>query len=240
MRTRSKTFHSLAALAGMTALAALGCNSSGNGDNATSESSVAPATASATSSAAAPDKIRVIGSINSVSGSKIEVSGSQGSSSVEFSPSTKIMELSPLKLADITAGACVTIRPASGAEGGTVHAEAVVVGVAKTNKCEKSGSADNAGLPPSSLGGFRGTVDSVTGTTIALTTYGADGSKVNTTVETDGTTMFADRHKVGADAIVEGKCIIAGGHDNSGGTLKAESINLPMVVDGKCPAPKGS
>ncbi len=43
-----------------------------------------------------------------------------------------------------------------------------------------------------------------------------------------------------ADAIVEGKCIIAGGTNDTGGTLQALTINLPLVVDGKCPQPKGS
>jgi hypothetical protein len=90
------------------------------------------------------------------------------------------------------------------------------------------------------LGGFRGTVDSVTGTTIALTTYGTDGSKINTTVETNDLTLFADRHRVKADAIVEGKCIIARGNNDAGGVLQTDTINLPLVVNGACPLPKAS
>ena len=150
------------------------------------------------------------------------------------------MELTPAKLTDITAGLCVTIRPASGAEGGTVTADAVVVGASSGGQCQKTGGADNAGLPASPLGGFRGNVDSVNEKTIVITTLGADGSKTNTTVETNDTTLFADRHKVTADAIVEGKCIIAGGTNDTGGVLQALTINLPLVVDGKCPQPKVS
>ncbi len=180
------------------------------------------------------------GSIDSVSGNRIEVSGPQGSASVTFTPATKVMELTPAKPTDITPGLCVTIRPASGAEGGTVTADAVVVGASSGGECKKTGGADNAGLPASPLGGFRGNVDSINEKTIAITTLGADGSKTKTTVEFNDTTLFADRHKVGADAIVEGKCIIAGGTNDTGGVLQALTINLPLVVDGKCPAPKGS
>jgi hypothetical protein len=61
-----------------------------------------------------------------------------------------------------------------------------------------------------------------------------------TTVQVNDTTLFADRHRVNGDAIVEGKCIIAGGTNDTGGTLQALTINLPLVVDGKCPVPKGS
>jgi hypothetical protein len=148
--------------------------------------------------------------------------------------------LTPAKLSDITAGACVTIRPASGAEGGTVVADAVVVGVNKNSECKKTNAQDNGGFPRSPLGGFRGTVDSVTGTTIALTTDGADGSKINTTVETNDLTLFADRHQVKADAIVEGKCIVARGNNDAGGVLQTDTINLPLVVNGACPLPKAS
>jgi hypothetical protein len=90
------------------------------------------------------------------------------------------------------------------------------------------------------LGGFRGTVDSVGENMIVLTTLGADGSTVKTTVQFTDTTLFADRHRVNPDAIVAGKCIFAGGTNDTGGTLQALTINLPLVVDGKCPQPKGS
>jgi hypothetical protein len=148
------------------------------------------------------------------------------------------MELTPATLTGITPGLCVTIRPASGAEGGTVVADAVVVGASSGGECKKTGGQDNAGLPRSPLGGFRGTVDSVTDKTIAITTFGTDGSKTNTTVETNDLTLFADRHRVKADAIVEGKCIIAGGTNDTGGVLQAQTINLPLVVNGACPQPK--
>ena len=144
------------------------------------------------------------------------------------------------KPTDITPGLCVTIRPASGAEGGTVTADAVVVGASSGGQCQKTGGADNAGLPASPLGGFRGNVDSINEKTIVITTLGTDGSKTKTTVEFSDTTLFADRHKVTADAIAEGKCIIAGGTNDTGGILQALTINLPLVVDGKCPVPKGS
>lgn len=224
----------MVAIVGVTALSAVACGSSTK--NSPSQTAVA--------GSQAPAKVNgedeVSGSVASVSGTTIEVRGPKGSATVAFSPSTKIMELTPAKLIDITAGQCVTIRPASGAEGGTVTADAVVVGASSGGECKKTGGADNAGLPASPLGGFRGTVDSVSEKTIVTTTLGTDGSKTNTTVETDDTTLFADRHKVTAEAVVEGKCIIAGGTNDTGGTLQALTINLPLVVNGKCPQPKGS
>lgn len=241
MQNASLTHYWMLAIVGITALSAVACGSS------TKSSSSEPSTASNTTSAAAsqsPSKVNgedeVSGSIASVSGTTIEVSGPQGSATVAFSPSTKIMELTPAKPTDITPGLCVTIRPASGAEGGTVTADALVVGASSGGECKKTGGSDNAGLPRSSLGGFRGTVDSVNEKTIVITTLGADGSTTKTTVEVNDLTLFADRHRVNADAIVEGKCIIAGGTNDTGGTLQALTINLPLVVNGKCPQPKGS
>lgn len=236
------SYYSVIAIVGMTALSAVACGSSDK--SSPSSSSPASSTTSSAAASQAPAKVNgedeVSGSIDSVSGTRIEVSGVRGSASVTFSPSTKIMELTPAKLTDITPGLCVTIRPASGAEGGTVTADAVVVGASSGGECKKTGGADNAGLPASPLGGFRGTVDSVNEKTILITTFGTDGSKTQSTIETTDTTLFADRHKVTADAIVEGKCIIAGGTNDTGGVLQALTINLPLVVDGKCPQPKGS
>ena len=239
---------SVLAIVGISALSAVACGSSTK-----SAPNAAPSAATSTTAAAspappsqAPVKVNgedeVSGSIASVSGTTIEVSSPKGSASVAFSDSTKVMELTPATLTDITAGLCVTIRPASGAEGGTVVADAVVVGASSGGECKKTGGQDNGGLPRSPLGGFRGTVDSVnqTAKTIAITTVGADGSKTNTTVEFNDLTLFADRHRVHADAIVEGKCIIAGGTNDTGGTLQAQTINLPLVVNGACPQPKGS
>ena len=236
------THLSVFAIVGMTALSTVACGSSTK--SSPSESSTTPATtsAAAASPSEAPVKINgedeVSGSIASVSGTRVEVSGPAGSASVAFSESTKVMELTPAALTDITPGLCVTIRPASGAEGGTVVADAVVVGASSGGECKKTGGQDNAGLPRSPLGGFRGTVDSISDKTIAITTFGTDGSKTNTSVETNDLTLFADRHRVKADAIVEGKCIIAGGTNDTGGVLQAQTINLPLVVNGACPQPK--
>ncbi len=226
------------AVVGMTALSTVACGASKTG--ALSGSSTAPATSAEASQV--PEKINgedeLIGSIASVTGSRIEVSGPKGAASVVFSPSTKIMELTPAKPTDIKPGLCVTIRPASGTEGGTVTADAVVVGAASGGECKKTGGADNAGLPRSPLGGFRGTVESINDTTILLTTVGKDGSSTKTTVQYNDLTLFADRHRVNADAVVEGKCIIAGGTNDTGGVLQAQTINMPLVVNGSCPQPK--
>lgn len=234
------------AVVGIAVLSAVAC---GSPTKSSPSQSSTPSTTAATSATEAPKseapvkvngEDEVSGSIASVSGTMIEVSGAKGSASVAFSESTKIMELTPAKLTDITPGLCVTIRPASGTEGGVVVADAVVVGASSGGECKKTGGADNAGLPASPLGGFRGTVDSVSDKTINITTFGADGTKANTKVEFNDLTLFADRHRVKSDAIVEGKCIIAGGTNDTGGVLQALTINLPLVVNGACPQPKGS
>lgn len=248
---RTSTAHrAMTAIVAISTLSLAACGSSDKSSPSepspapTTTAAVAPTSTSAAASPPSPSKVNgedeVSGSIDSVSGMRIEVSGSQGSAAVAFSPSTKIMELTPAKPTDITPGLCVTIRPASGAEGGTVIANAVVVGASSGGQCQKTGGADNAGLPASPLGGFRGTVESINAETIVVTTLGPDGSSTKSTVEVNDTTMFADRHKVTADAIVEGKCIIAGGTNDTGGVLQALTINLPLVVDGQCPQPKGS
>lgn len=240
MRKTPITHYPMLAIVGITALSAVACSSATKTEP--SASSAASATTSAAAASQAPEKINgedeVSGSIASVSDMKIEVTSPEGSASVSFTDKTKVMELTPATLTDITPGLCVTIRPASGAEGGTVVADAVVVGASSGGECKKTGGADNAGLPRTPLGGFRGTVDSVTGTTIAITTFGTDGSKTNSTIETNDLTLFADRHRVKTDAIVEGKCIIAGGTNDTGGVLQAQTINLPLVVNGECPRPK--
>ncbi len=242
MRKASPTHLGLLALVATTALSALACGSSTKPPP--TESSTAPTTTAAAAAPASETPVNVdgreevSGSIASVSGTRVEVSSPQGSASVAFSESTKVMELTPSTLADITPGLCVTVRPASGAEGGTGVADAVVVGASSGGECKKTNAQDNAGLPRSPLGGFRGTVDAVTDTTIALTTSGTDGSTTNTTVETNDLTLFADRHRVKTDAIVEGKCIIARGNKDTGGVLQVETINLPLVVNGACPMPK--
>ena len=243
MQKMSAAQFSVLAIIGITALSTVACGSS---TKTSSSESASPATSTSVAAPAsetpvkADGELEVGGSIASVSGMRIEVSSPQGAASVAFSESTKIMELTPATLADITPGLCVTIRHASGAEGGTVVANAVVVGASSGGECKKTNGQDNAGLPRSPLGGFRGTVDSVTGTTIALTTDGTDGSKINTTVETNDLTLFADRHKVTADAIAEGKCIIARGNNDAGGVLQTDTINLPLVVNGACPLPIAS
>ena len=246
------THYPMLALVGITALSAVACGSATKTESAASSVSSAASSAAssvaagATTSAAEASQVPVIidgeeevsGSIASVAGTRVEVSSPKGAAAVAFTESTKVMELTPVTLAGITPGLCVTVRPGSGAEGGTVVADAVVIGANSGGECKKTNSQDNAGLPRSPLGGFRGTVDSVTGTTIALTTYGADGSKTNTSVETNDLTIFADRHQVKSDAVVEGKCIIARGVKDTGGVLQVDTINLPLVVNGECPGPK--
>jgi hypothetical protein len=181
----------------------------------------------------------VFGQIASVSGTTIEVTQPSGPAAVAFSPSTIIRELTPGKLTDITPGGCVTIRPSSGAEGGTVTAKEVVIGTASDTQCHKTGVSDHGGLPPNPLGGFRGSVDSVSGNTIVVTTNLSTGGTAQTTVQVSDTTIIADRHPTNSQAITQGKCIVARGTKDSAGTLQATRINLPLTINGTCPQPIG-
>lgn len=243
MRNASLTRLSVLALIGITASSAIACGPSTKSSPGESPTTPATSTPAASPTSATPVKVNgddeVAGSIASVSGTTIQVSGPNGAAKVSFSAATKVMELTPAKPTDITPGLCVTIRPASGEEGGDVVADAIVVGASSGGECKKTGGSDNAGLPASPLGGFRGTVDSVSKGALAITTLGADGSKTNTNVVFNDLTVLADRHRVGADAIVEGKCIIAGGTHDTGGALQASTINLPLTINGACPQPKG-
>lgn len=231
----------LLAVIGVTALSVAACGSSNKGSSSASPSATGTPSPSASSSVTAPanGNDRVFGQVASVSGTTIQVTQPSGPATVAFSPSTKILELTPAKLTDITPGRCVTVRPSSGAEGGSVTAEAVVIGTATDGQCHKTGGADNAGLPPTPLGGFRGTVDSVSGNTIVVTTTGSTGGTAQTTVQVSDTTMYADRHPTNSQAITQGKCIAARGTTDSAGTLQAMRINLPPLAgNGTCPQPR--
>ena len=131
------------------------------------------------------------------------VSGPSGSRlGGRFSPSTKI-GVDPAKPTDITRPVCH--HPArERSRGRCRHRRCGGGGASSGGQCQKTGGADNAGLPRSPLGGFRGTVDSIDDKTMLVSTT-APTAAAKTTVEYNDLTLFADRHRVNADAVVEGK-----------------------------------
>jgi hypothetical protein len=163
-----------------------------------------------------------------VSGTTIQVTQPNGTAAAAFSPSTKISELSPAQLTDVTPGSCVAVRPARGSgpqSGGTVTARSVLISPAANGQCQ----------PSSGRGGVGGTVSSVSGNTIVLTTTGSDGTNSPTNVQVGDTTTYAKRAVANPQAIAPGKCITARGTKDSSATLQATAINLRPADNGTCP-----
>ena len=105
----------LLTLTGATALSVAACGASHTTSNTAQPSTAAGKTSSATSpstpSAAPSGKAWVSGMIASVSGDAIQVTQQAGNATVDFTPSTKITEVTPAQLTDVTAGSCVAVHP---------------------------------------------------------------------------------------------------------------------------------
>lgn len=176
----------------------------------------APSTA-APSAAPAPapppvGKDYVEGLVESVSGGTIALRTRSGSATVDFTPSTRVAEVSPAKLADVAPGSCVNVRatPQSAPTAGAITAQTVMITSAVDGKCP----------PPA---GFYGTVTSVSGNTIAVNGLGPQSAPTNVTVA-DSTT-YQRQTPSDAHAIAHGKCMGAQGTEDAG-VLHATTISL--------------
>jgi Domain of unknown function (DUF5666) len=247
--------YKLLAAIGIAGLSVAACGSSNGGSTAASSApgTVAP---TATSAAAAPapgpgpmGRDHVAGQIASVSGSTISVTqpGGTGTATVAFAPATTISEAMSAQLTDVTAGSCVMIRPArdGGAPGnGAITAARVLVSDAVNGQCGPAGGRPAGGTTSAAPGqpprgrGLRGTVASVSGNTIVVTTA-SDGGTAPTTVDVNADTRYMKRAVVNAQAITQGECIAARGSKDGSGTLQATMINLRASNNGNCPQPKG-
>ncbi|HYB39197.1 MAG TPA: DUF5666 domain-containing protein [Mycobacterium sp.] len=231
------------AVAGVTALSVAACG--------TSNKEKAAPSASPTSSSAAPakGKEQVAGLIASVSGSTIQVTQRTGSATVDFTPSTHVSEVTPAQLTDVTAGSCVTVQPTreSARAGGAITAQSVRVSPAIDGKCPQpkqpaAGSATTAPSAPSSTApaknpAVHGTVASVAGNTITVTSVHGSGNPSQTTVTVTDTTKYSKQTTTDAQAITQGKCLTAQGTKDSGGTLQATAITVRPATNGTCPQP---
>src|ERR1700737_4276146 len=94
---------------GATALSVAACGAPNNTKPATSASPTSSAATSSPPSASANGKGWVSGMIASVSGDVIQVTQQTGNATVDFTPSTKITELTPPHLPDVTAGGWVAV-----------------------------------------------------------------------------------------------------------------------------------
>jgi hypothetical protein len=160
----------------------------------------------------AAGKDYVEGLVESVSGGTIRLRTRTGSATVDFSPSTRVVEVTPAQLTDVIPGSCVNVRatPQSASSGAGITAQAVTVTPAVDGKCP----------PPA---GFYGTVSSVSGNTIAVNGIGARPTPTNVTVA--DTTSYQKQAPSSAQAITHGKCMGAQGAQDAG-VLHATTISL--------------
>lgn len=156
----------------------------------------------------------VEGMVQSVSGDTIALRTRSGSATVDYTPETRVVQVAPAKLTDVTPGSCVNVRatPESKPPPGAITAQSVTVTESADGKCP----------PPA---GFYGTVASVSGNTIAVTGLGPGGPGAPTTVTVADTTSYLRQTPSDAQAITNGKCMGANGTQD-GGALHATMISL--------------
>jgi hypothetical protein len=199
-------------------------DTSNNGSNGKPTVTATPpnSTANAAPSAAPPPgpppppaaKDYVEGMVESVSGGTIGLRTRTGSATVDFTPATRVVEVTPAQLTDVTPGSCINVKatPQSAPTGGAITAQAVTITSAIDGKCP----------PPT---GFYGTVASVSGNTIAVNGLGPGGPTAPTNVTVANTTSYQKQTASDGQAIVHGKCMGAQGTQD-GGVLHAAMISL--------------
>ena len=237
------------AVTGAAALSIAACSSSNTSSPTTSPSSAAssPTTSQTTPSAPANGQARVSGLIASVSGNAVQVTQNEnGNATVDFTPSTKINEVVPAALSDVTTGSCVTVQPGhEESQGGQpVTAATVRVRAAADGKCPQAkagapGSGPGSTTPapsgsPAKRSAMQGTVASVAGNTINITSTDASGNTAQTAVTVNDKTKYTKQASATSQAVSAGKCIAAWGTKDGGGKLQATTLDLRPANDGKC------
>ena len=219
-------------LTGATALSVAACGTS----STTKPSSAAGPTSSA---AASPNgKAWVNGMIASVSGDAIQVTQQSGNATVDFTPSTKISEITPAQLTDVTAGSCVAVHPTrdSADSGGAITAQFVRVSPAVDGKCQQPKHPAGATAKHRVVSG---TVASVAGNTLTVNASDVDGNSSQSTVTVTDTTKYTKQAATDAQALVQGKCLAARGAKDGSGTLQATTISVQQADNGTCAQPGG-
>jgi Domain of unknown function (DUF5666) len=246
IRTARLSRFAILAVTGATALSLAACGSSNDAKpNSASPTSSAP-TSSSTPSAKSEGKDRVKGQIDSVSGSTIQVSQRSGSTTVDFTPSTKVSELASAQLTDITTGSCVSVHPDRHSDspgGNAITARSVWISTVVDGKClEPKQPAGAATPPPGSPAPHHqtsGQVASVAGNTITVNSTDPSGNSSQTTVTVTDTTKYTKTTATDAQAIAQGKCIVAQGTNDGSGALQATAITIQQGDNGQCPEPGG-
>jgi hypothetical protein len=224
---------------GVTALSLAACGSSNTSSPTTSPSSPSTAVASPTTTSSAPapnGETRVSGLIASVAGNAAQVTqheSDRGNATVDFGGSTKVTETSPAALTDVTAGSCVSVRPQEAGQGGQpITAASVRVSPAVDGKCPQAKESGKRS-------GVQGSVASVAGDTINVTSTDASGNTAQTAVTVSDKTKYHKQVAADTQAITAGKCLTARGTQDSSGALQATTIDLRAAHDGKCAGEAG-
>jgi len=216
------TGFAILAVAAATALSVGACSSSKNASS--------PATSSAPASAkGAKGGAMVHGLIASVSGNAVQVTETNGTATVDVSPSTKVEEWTKAQLTDIAAGNCVAVGAKPPAPGGPVTATVV--------RLSPQGADGKCPQPKTGPARVIGTVASVAGNTIHMTVTDANGKPAQTDVTVTDTTSYSKGTPANSQAIAQGKCITARGAKDGGGTLQAKVVSLGPADNGQCPPP---
>lgn len=218
------------AVTGAIALFVAGCGTSHNQNAGKPATSASPTRSAPTSLPAPPSapippegKDHVEGMIRSVSGNAIQLTQrNRTAATVDFSSSTKVIETTPAQLTDVTAGSCVDVEPTqeSAAAGTAITAQSVEVSPPVDGKCPPQPAASAPG------GSVSGTVASVSGNTITVTSAGAGGKTTQTNVTVTDATSYTKQTPATTQAIQQGKCMAAQGTKDSSGVLQAMTIDL--------------
>jgi hypothetical protein len=225
-------------LTGATALSVAACGAS----NTAKPPSAAGPTSAASPSTSAPaspnGKAWVSGMIASISGDAIQVTQRTGNAIVDFSPSTKITQITPGQLTDVTAGSCVAVHPTrdTADSGGAITAQFVRVSPTVDGKCQEPKHPAGANAKHHAVSG---TVATVAGNTITVNATDADGNNSQSTVTVTDTTKYTKQTATDAQALGQGKCVAARGTKDDSGTLQATSISVQQADNGSCAQPGG-
>lgn len=217
------------AATGAAALSIAACGSSNQSSPPSTSTSTSTVTSTTAPSSPPPaaGEARVSGLIASVAGNSIQVTKQDNANAaVNFTSTTKITEITPATLTDVSTGSCVSVRPTKeeAQAGQPVTAASVRVSPAVNGTCPQ----------PAKAGPVRGAVASVAGNTITVTSTDPNGNTKQTIVTVDDKTKYTKQASANTDAITAGKCLTARGSMDNGGTLQATSISVRPAKDGTC------
>jgi Domain of unknown function (DUF5666) len=244
------TRFAILAVTGATALSVAACGSSNKSSPSTTSTSTSTVTSTTTSPAPAQGEAQVKGLIASVAGNSIQVSKEDNTTAaVNFTSTTKVTEVAPATLSDVTSGSCISVRPTQEIQGGQpATAASVLVSPSVNGTCppaKQSGQGPTTSTPPpgsptpapAKPKPLRGSVASVTGNTITVAGADTSGNTTQTAVTVDDQTKYSKLTTATPDAIAQGKCVNARGTLDNGGTLQATTIKLQPANDGRCGGP---